>query len=96
MIDALTAAGCIDNSGISGALINKLNDAQDAIDAGQVQSAINTLNALLNHLEAQSDQHISSSCTVNGQTFNPAEVLLANVRAIIAALTTADAPSSKF
>ncbi len=86
VIDDLTAAGCIDNSGISGALINKLTEAQQEIDAGQIQQAINTLNSLLNQLLAQSGKHIGSTCTVNGQTFNPSDVLITDVRAILATL----------
>jgi hypothetical protein len=87
VIDALTAAGCIDNSGISGALINKLTEAQQEIDAGQIQQAIRTLNALLNQLLAQSGKHIGSTCTIDGQTFNPSEVLINDVRAILATLS---------
>ena len=86
VIDDLTAAGCIDNSGISGALINKLTEAQQEIDAGQIQQAINTLNSLLNQLLAQSGKHIGSTCTVDGQTFNPSDVLITDVRAILATL----------
>lgn len=86
VIDGITAAGCIDNSGISGALINKLTQAQRFIDAGQIQNAVNTLSALLNQLQAQSGKHISLSCTVDGQTFNPVDVLINDVRAILATL----------
>ncbi|HWY70444.1 MAG TPA: SBBP repeat-containing protein [Terriglobales bacterium] len=93
VIDGITAAGCIDNAGISGALINKLNQAQSSIDAGQIQDAINTLSALLNQLQAQSGKHIHSSCTVNGQTFNPVDVLFQDVRAILASLKVANTPN---
>jgi beta-propeller repeat-containing protein len=86
VIDGLGNAGCIDNSGISGTLIAKLAQAQDDIDAGRIQDAINTLNALLNQLLAQSGKHIFASCTIDGQTFNPAEVLINDVRAILATL----------
>jgi len=86
VIDELTALGCIDNSGISGTLITKLAQAQAQIDSGQIQNAINTLTALLNQLEAQSGKHIALSCTVDGQTFNPADVLITDVRAILASL----------
>lgn len=86
VIDGITAAGCIDNSGISGALINKLVQAQRFIDAGQIQNAVNTLSALLNQLQAQSGKHISFTCTVDGQTFNPVDVLITDVRAILATL----------
>jgi hypothetical protein len=93
VIDGITAAGCIDNSGISGALINKVNQAQRFIDAGQIQNAVNTLSALLNQLQAQSGKHISLSCTVDGQTFNPVDVLINDVLAILATLPGASAPN---
>ena len=86
VIDGLGNAGCIDNSGISGSLIARLTQAQDDIDAGRIQDAINTLSALLNQLLAQSGKHIFSSCTIDGQTFNPAQVLINDVRAILATL----------
>jgi hypothetical protein len=86
VIDDLTAAGCIDNSGISGSLISKLTEAQQEIDAGEIPKAINTLNSLLNQLLAQSGKHINASCTVDGQTFNPSDVLITDVRAILATL----------
>lgn len=81
------ALGCIDNSGISGALQNKLNAAQAAIAAGRLQEAINTLKALLNQLQAQAGKHISTSCKDgNGNTFDPAQVLIDDVKAILASL----------
>ena len=86
VVGGLTDAGCIDNGGISGSLLGKLNDAQAEIDAGKIQGAINTLNALLNQLQAQSGKHITTSCTVNGQTFNAADLLIQDVRAILASL----------
>ena len=86
VVSGLTAAGCIDNAGIGGSLINKLADAQRQIDAGRIQDAINTLNSLLNQLLAQGGKHIVASCTVNGQTFSPVDVLISNVRAILATL----------
>lgn len=93
VIDGITAAGCFDNSGISGALINKLTQAQRFIDGGQIQNAVNTLSALLNQLQAQSGKHISFTCTVDGQTFNPVDVLITDVRAILATLPGANAPN---
>jgi hypothetical protein len=55
--------GCIDNSGIAGALNAKLAAAQADITAGQAQQAINTLKALLNQLQAQQGKHIAATCT---------------------------------
>ena len=81
------ALGCIDNSGISGALQSKLNAAQADIAAGKIQEAINTLKALLNQLQAQAGKHISTSCKDgSGNTFNPDAVLIADVQGILASL----------
>jgi beta-propeller repeat-containing protein/FIMAH domain-containing protein len=86
VVGGLRAAGCIDNSGISGTLINKLTLAQGYIDAGRLKDAINELNAVLNDLQAQDGKHITTSCMVDGQTFNPVDVLIGDVRAILATL----------
>ena len=86
IIGGITAAGCIDNSGISGTLINKLTQAQAYIDAGRIKDAINELTTVLNDLQAQGGKHITTSCTVDGQTFNPVDVLIADVQAILATL----------
>jgi uncharacterized repeat protein (TIGR01451 family) len=81
------ALGCIDNSGISGALQSKLNAAKADIAAGKIQEAINTLKALLNQLQAQAGKHISTSCKDgSGNTFNPDAVLIADAKAILASL----------
>jgi hypothetical protein len=86
VIDGMTAIGCIDNSGVSGALLAKLAQAQAFIDAGKTQAAINTLNALLNQLQAQRGKHIATTCTQNGTTFDPTEVLIAQVQALLQSL----------
>ena len=83
MIGTDQAAGCIDNSGISGALTSKLALAQAYITAGQIQDAINTLTALLSQIQPQAGKHIMTTCTVNGVTFNPVTVLLNDVRALL-------------
>ena len=88
VIGVLQAAGCIDNSGISGALTSKLAAAQAYIAAGQIQDAINTLTALLNQLQAQAGKHIMTTCMVNGVTFNPVTVLINDVRALLLSLTS--------
>jgi hypothetical protein len=81
------ALGCIDNSGVSNALTMKLAQAQQLIAAGDVQGAINTLEALLNQLYAQQGKHIKSTCTdANGNTFDPDQVLIADVQALLANL----------
>jgi hypothetical protein len=86
VVSGLEAAGCIDNSGISGALIDKLARAQAYIDAGNIQAAINTLNALLNQLQAQAGKHIGTTCTVGNDTFDPSAVLITQVEALLASL----------
>ncbi len=91
VIDGLTALGCIDNSGIAGALLSKLAQAQAFIDTGKTQAAINTLTALLNQLHAQAGKHIATSCTEDGVTFDPTEVLIAQVEALLQTLGPATA-----
>jgi hypothetical protein len=87
VIGTTQALGCVDNSGISNALIVKLNAAQAYIAAGDIQSAINTLTALLNQLNAQAGKHIKTTCTdANGNTFDPVQVLIADVQALLASL----------
>jgi uncharacterized repeat protein (TIGR01451 family) len=87
VINADQALGCIDNSGISGALKSKLNAVQMDIAAGKIQEAINTLMALLNQLQAQAGKHIKTSCTDSqGNVFNPDAVLIADVKALLASL----------
>ncbi len=84
------ALGCIDNAGISNALTMKLAQAQQLIAAGDIQSAINTLEALLNQLYAQQGKHIKTTCTdMNGNTFDPDQVLIADVQALLANLGAA-------
>jgi uncharacterized repeat protein (TIGR01451 family) len=76
--------GCIDNSGIIGALQSKLNAAQNAFNSGQTQVEINTLQALLNQLYAQAGKHIKTACTDDsGQSFNPDAVLVSDVNALL-------------
>lgn len=87
VIGVVQALGCIDNSGISMALISKLAAAQADIDAGKIQPAINTLSALLHELQAQAGKHIKTTCTdSNGNQFNPVAVLIADVQALLASL----------
>ena len=77
--------GCIDNSGIAGALNAKLSAAQSALSAGQTQTEVNTLQALLNQLYAQAGKHIKTTCVDgSGTTFNPDATLIADVGNLIA------------
>jgi hypothetical protein len=51
--------GWIDNHGILNSLLHKLENAQRALDRGNVQAAINMLGAYINELEAQSGKHVT-------------------------------------
>jgi uncharacterized repeat protein (TIGR01451 family) len=61
VISSFLESGAINNSGIANALTSKLSTAQTYISAGDNQTAVNVLGALLNQLNAQSGKHISAS-----------------------------------
>ena len=86
LIGGLVGRGCIDKSGIGNALASKLSAAQSAINSGNVQTAINILTALKSQIQAQAAKHIATSCTMNGVSFNPVAVLLADVQGMIDSL----------
>jgi hypothetical protein len=86
LVGDLLAAGCIDNGGIANALASKLSAAQAAIGGGNTQTAINTLTALKNQINAQAGKHIATSCTIGGVAFNPVTVLLVDVQGLIDSL----------
>jgi len=86
VVNQILSGGCIDNSGISNGFKSKLAAAQSAISAGKIQVAVNMLAALLNQLQAQSGKHVSTSCTLNGITFNAAAALIMDVQSMITAL----------
>jgi uncharacterized repeat protein (TIGR01451 family) len=72
--------GAIDNAGVATALTSKLAVAQSAQTAGQLQTEINTLQALLSQLNAQSGKHIKTSwLDGTGQSYNPAGILIGDV-----------------
>lgn len=72
--------GAIDNAGIATALTSKLSVAQSSQTAGQIQTEINTLQALLSQMNAQSGKHIKTSwLDGTGQLYNPAGVLIGDV-----------------
>jgi HYR domain len=89
----LLAAGCINNSGVAKALTAKLSAAQDAIARGNLKTATNILSAFIDQLNVQSGQHILAACTLNGLTFNPAGVLIADARSFIDSLTATTVPN---
>jgi hypothetical protein len=81
------ALGCIDSQGVATAFNSKLQQAQRFIDAGDVQSAINALAALLHQLSAQAGKHVSTTCSDgNGNQFDPVQALIAQVEALLASL----------
>jgi hypothetical protein len=86
VINTLLGLGCIDSAGVGNAFTTKLAQAQAAINAGDTQTAINILSALLRQLQAQTGKHLRTSCTANGQTFNPATVLIAQVQSLLTSL----------
>lgn len=86
VVGAELAAGCIDNSGIANAVTSKLAAAQADIDAGDIQGAKSILLGLLALLQAQSGKHIGTTCTINGMSFDPDAVLMADVQALLTSL----------
>jgi hypothetical protein len=79
-------SGCIDSLGVANAFKAKLAAAQAMLDAGQIQQALNTLQALLRQLQAQQGKHLATECVVDGLQVDPTAVLIAQVQAIIAGL----------
>ena len=88
VIAAFQAAGAIDNSGIANALATKLADAKTAADAGDTKRAANALGALINQIHAQAGKHIAATATIGGVAIAPPDVLLADVRDLLADLRT--------
>ena len=86
------ADGCIDHSGIGNALTSKLSETQNALSSGQVNTAMNTLNAFTNQVQAQTGKHISTACTVNGLTFNPADILIGDATWLMGTLGANPSP----
>jgi hypothetical protein len=87
VISTLGALNCIDNAGVVNAFKSKLAQAQAAIDAGDYQTAINLLTALLQQLQAQAGKHLKTTCTdANGNTFDPVQSLIQQVNGILTAL----------
>jgi hypothetical protein len=50
----------IDNNGILNSLAKKIENAESAIDRGQIDSAINILGAFINEVQAQKGKHIKN------------------------------------
>ena len=56
------ASGGIDNQGVANSLDQKLEAAKAALDRNQRATAVNTLEAFVHELEAQSGKHVSVRC----------------------------------
>jgi hypothetical protein len=81
----LTAFGCIDN--ISQSLSAKIAAAQNLYGKGQIQTAINILQAAVYEIQVQAGKHISTTCRLpNGQTFNTLNFLLGDIQYMQASL----------
>jgi hypothetical protein len=79
--------GCIDSAGVANAFTAKLAQAQAALNAGDYQTAINLLTALLHQLQAQAGKHLHTQCTdSNGNTIYPVQLLTEEVTDILKSL----------
>ena len=86
VVDLLDGAGCITTSGVGSALRAKLAAARSMVAAGQVRPALNTLDALLRQLQHITAKQVISTCQLNGEQFDAAQVLIAQVQALIDSL----------
>jgi uncharacterized delta-60 repeat protein len=86
VVETFEQVGAIDNHGIANALKTKLNHAQAATDAGDVQLAKTTLGAFKAHVGAQRGKHIALTATIDGVVVSPADVLLKHAQDAIAEL----------
>jgi alpha-tubulin suppressor-like RCC1 family protein len=93
VVGQFLAAGSINNSGIASALSAKLTAAQNAIAAGNLKTAINILSAFIDQAQAQNGKHILAASTLNGVTFSPSAVLIADARSLIDSLTATTVPN---
>ncbi len=64
-IESGLETGQIDNNGIGRSLIAKLEACENKIEEGQYKTAINILNAFINHVQAQSDKHITEDFAID-------------------------------
>jgi hypothetical protein len=88
VVGAIQAAGCLSGP-IASILIAELNLAQSFTSSGRIQLAIDTYGAMLVEIAAlQSKKLIPSACAVAGASFNPALVLITDIRALAANLRT--------
>ncbi len=86
VIGDLVGLGCVDSAGVGNAFSVKLAQAQAAIAAGDTQTAINLLQALLQQLQAQAGKHLKTTCIDSSGTFNPVQVLIDHVSKLLQSL----------
>ena len=82
--------GCVDNSGVGQSLIAKINAYTKLSSGGQTQGATNTLTAFQYEVQAQTGQHITTTCTdpVGGNRFYTGQTLITDAQSLQAALGT--------
>lgn len=89
VVQTLLNVGAISSAGIANALTSKLSAAQSAPNA---QTSINTVKAFQNQVQAQTGKSISTSFTLSGVTFNPANTLIGDGQGLINAYRAGTVP----
>jgi hypothetical protein len=75
----LEGLGCIDDIGQS--LLAKIGAAQSLAATGQIQPAVNVLEALVHEAQAQAGRHISTAChDPSGRPFDAAQLLIGDAQ----------------
>jgi hypothetical protein len=76
--------GCMDSSGIGQSLIAKVNTYQSLATKGHMQGATNVLAAFQYEGQAQTGQHIATTCTdpVGGNQFSTGQTLMADAQSL--------------
>jgi len=98
MIGQLLTEGCIDNNLVEDVLLSILSASQKATNSGNLKEAILILDLdnFITGILAHSGKEIASSCTVDGITFDPAQVLIQDVTALNDNLEVTANPNSVY
>jgi len=92
VIGALQAAHCISSPAVANVLTGELNLAQSLANGQHTQAAIDAYGAMLLEIRALAAVGlISSTCTVGGVSFSPSNVLIGDVRGLMANLKVGSA-----
>jgi len=92
VIGALQAAHCISNSATANVLTGELNLAQGLANGQHTQAAIDAYGAMLLEIRALAAVGlITSNCTIGGASFSPGNVLIGDVRGLMANLKVGSA-----